>query len=92
MDFEVAAKISGARFVVLQGQLARLEPLAILCLIHIQKSLLCQVVPALVRDDGIWDGQLPKFKEDLFRTEEGFWLIPTAEVPEQSRAGTDFGC
>ena len=38
--------------------------------------------PALVRDDAVFGtGQLPKFKEDLFRTEEGFWLIPTAEVP-----------
>ena len=85
MDFEVAAKMSGARFVVLQGQLARLErALANFMLdTHIEKFGYTEVLPpALVRDDAVFGtGQLPKFKEDLFRTEEGFWLIPTAEVP-----------
>ena len=85
MDFEVAAKISGARFVVLQGQLARLErALANFMLdTHTDEFGYTEVVPpALVRDDAVFGtGQLPKFKEDLFRTEEGFWLIPTAEVP-----------
>ena len=85
MDFEVAAKISGARFVVLQGQLARLErALANFMLdTHTEEFGYTEVVPpALVRDDAVFGtGQLPKFKEDLFRTEEGFWLIPTAEVP-----------
>ena len=85
MDFETAAKMSGSRFVILQGQLARLErALANFMLdIHTEEFGYTEVVPpALVRDDAVFGtGQLPKFKEDLFRTEEGFWLIPTAEVP-----------
>lgn len=85
MDFEAAAKMSGARFVVLQGQLARLErALANFMLdMHTEEFGYTEIVPpALVRDDAVFGtGQLPKFKEDLFRTEEGFWLIPTAEVP-----------
>ncbi|HAK97904.1 MAG: serine--tRNA ligase [PS1 clade bacterium] len=85
MDFESAAKMSGSRFVVLQGQLARLErALASFMLdTHTEEFGYTEVVPpALVRDDAVFGtGQLPKFKEDLFRTEEGFWLIPTAEVP-----------
>lgn len=85
MDFEVAAKMSGARFVILQGQLARLErALASFMLdTHTEEFGYTEIVPpALVRDDAVFGtGQLPKFKEDLFRTEEGFWLIPTAEVP-----------
>ena len=85
MDFETAAKMSASRFVVLQGQLARLErALANFMLdTHSEEFGYTEVVPpALVRDDAVFGtGQLPKFKEDLFRTEEGFWLIPTAEVP-----------
>ncbi len=85
MDFETAAKMSGARFVILQGQLARLErALANFMLdTHTEEFGYTEIVPpALVRDDAVFGtGQLPKFKEDLFRTEEGFWLIPTAEVP-----------
>ena len=85
MNFESAAKMSGSRFVVLQGQLARLErALASFMLdIHTEEFGYTEVVPpALVRDDAVFGtGQLPKFKKDLFRTEEGFWLIPTAEVP-----------
>ena len=85
MDFESAAKMSGSRFVVLQGQLARLErALASFMLdTHTEEFGYTEFVPpALVRDDAVFGtGQLPKFKEDLFRTEEGFWLIPTAEVP-----------
>lgn len=85
MDFETAAKMSGSRFVILQGQLARLErALANFMLnTHTEEFGYTEVVPpALVRDDAVFGtGQLPKFKEDLFRTEEGFWLIPTAEVP-----------
>ena len=85
MDSETAAKMSGSRFVILQGQLARLErALANFMLdIHTEEFGYTEVVPpALVRDDAVFGtGQLPKFKEDLFKTEEGFWLIPTAEVP-----------
>lgn len=85
MDFESAAKMSGSRFVVLQGQLARLERALASFMLdnHTEEFGYTEVVPpALVRDDAVFGtGQLPKFKEDLFRTEEGFWLIPTAEVP-----------
>lgn len=85
MDFETAAKLSGARFVVLTGALARLErALAAFMLdLHTVENGYTEVVPPLlVRDDAMFGtGQLPKFSEDLFHTEEGFWLIPTAEVP-----------
>jgi seryl-tRNA synthetase len=85
MDFERAAKLSGSRFVVLKGALARLErALASFMLdIHIKDFGYTEVSPpALVRDEAVFGtGQLPKFSEDLFRTENGLWLIPTAEVP-----------
>jgi len=85
MDFERAAKLSGSRFVVLKGALARLErALANFMLdMHTAEYGLTEVnPPALVNDTTMYGtGQLPKFGEDLFRTEEGFWLIPTAEVP-----------
>lgn len=85
MDFETAAKLSGSRFVVLRGALARLER----ALAHFMLDL--QTLdfgyeevspPALVRDEAMFGtAQLPKFAEDQFRTEDGFWLVPTAEVP-----------
>jgi seryl-tRNA synthetase len=85
MDFEAAAKLSGSRFVVLRGNLARLErALATFMLdLHTQEFGYTEVSPpVLVRDNAVYGtGQLPKFSEDLFRTENGFWLIPTAEVP-----------
>ncbi len=85
MDFETAAKLSGARFVVLRGALARMErALASFMLdIHTQEFGYEEVVPPfLVRDEVMFGtAQLPKFAEDQFRTEDGFWLIPTAEVP-----------
>ena len=85
MDFEAAAKMSGARFVVLKGQLARLErALANFMLdLHTGEFGYTEVnPPMMVRDDAAFGtGQLPKFEEDLFRTTNGFWLIPTAEVP-----------
>jgi seryl-tRNA synthetase len=85
MDFDRAAKLSGARFVVLTGALARLErALAAFMLdLHTQEFGYTEVnPPALVRDDALYGtGQLPKFGEDLFRTTDGRWLIPTAEVP-----------
>jgi len=85
MDFELAAKISGARFVVLKGALARLErALASFMLdLHTGEFGYQEVVPpALVRDDALFGtGQLPKFAEDLFATTNDYWLIPTAEVP-----------
>jgi seryl-tRNA synthetase len=85
MDFEAAAKLSGARFVVLRGALARLErALAAFMLdLHTRDFGYTEVLPPfLVRDDPHFGtGQLPKFGEDLFLTREGYWLIPTAEVP-----------
>lgn len=85
MDFDGAAKLSGARFVVLKGALARMErALANFMLdIHTNEFGYTEHVPPfLVRDNAVYGtGQLPKFSEDLFKTENGFWLIPTAEVP-----------
>jgi len=85
MDFETAAKMSGARFVLLTGALARMErALGSLMLdMHTGDHGMTEVnPPALVRDEALYGtGQLPKFGEDLFKTEDGLWLIPTAEVP-----------
>ncbi len=85
MDFERAAKIAGARFVVLSGALARMErALAALMLdMHTEDFGYTEInPPAMVRDEALFGtGQLPKFGEDLFRTTDGRWLIPTAEVP-----------
>ena len=85
MDFEVAAKMSGSRFVVLKGALARLErAIASFMLdIHTGEFGYTEIQPPiLVRDQTMFGtGQLPKFADDQFRTEDGFWLIPTAEVP-----------
>jgi seryl-tRNA synthetase len=85
MDFETAAKIAGARSVLLTGQLARLErALASFMLdLHTGEFGYMEAVPPyLVRDESVYGtGQLPKFAEDLFRTTDGRWLIPTAEVP-----------
>ncbi|CCG06750.1 Seryl-tRNA synthetase [Pararhodospirillum photometricum DSM 122] len=84
MDFEAAARLSGARFVVLKGALARLErALAQYMLdLHITEHAYTEVqTPALVREPALLGtGQLPKFAEDLFRLEQGYYLIPTAEV------------
>ena len=85
MDFERATKLSGARFVLLRGALARLErALAQFMLdLHTVEFGYTEVLPPLlVRDAALFGtGQLPKFAEDQFRTEQGLWLIPTAEVP-----------
>lgn len=84
MDFEAAAKISGARFVVLKGALARMErALAHYMLdMHVDKHGLTEVnPPLLVKEHAAYGtGNLPKAAEDMFKTGEGFWLIPTAEV------------
>ena len=85
MDFETAAKLSGSRFVVLKGALARLErALANFMLtLHTEEFGYTEVIPpALVRSQTMYGtGQLPKFAEDLYKAGEDFWLIPTAEVP-----------
>ena len=84
MDFETAAKISGARFVILKGSLIRLHRALAQFMLdtHIDINGLTEVwTPVLVRDEVlIGTGQLPKFADDLYRTENGWWLIPTAEV------------
>jgi seryl-tRNA synthetase len=84
MDFEAAARMSGARFVVLKGRLARLERALGQFMLDIQtlENGYTEVSPPLlVRDAAVYGtGQLPKFSEDLFRTTDDLWLIPTAEV------------
>jgi seryl-tRNA synthetase len=84
MDFESAAKLSGARFVVLKGALARLErALSQFMLdLHTGEHGYTEIAPPLlVRDDVMFGtAQLPKFAEDQFQARE-LWLIPTAEVP-----------
>jgi seryl-tRNA synthetase len=85
MDFERAAKLSGARFVVLSGALARLERALAAFMLEVQTAehgYIEVAPPLLVRDQALFGtGQLPKFAEDQFRTTSGHWLIPTAEVP-----------
>jgi seryl-tRNA synthetase len=85
MDFARAGKLSGARFVVLKGQLARLERAIGQFMIDLQTSEFGYTEispPLMVRDDAAFGtGSLPKFGDDLFRTTTGLWLIPTAEVP-----------
>ncbi len=84
MDFETAAKISGSRFVLLSGKLARLErALAQFMLnLHVNEHGYTEVSPPLlVRENAMrGTGQLPKFGEDAFRTIDDYWLIPTSEV------------
>ncbi|MGE5270105.1 MAG: serine--tRNA ligase [Thiohalocapsa sp.] len=85
MDFAGAARLSGSRFVVLKGALARLQrALAQFMLdLHTREFGYTEVAPPyLVRDEvAFGTGQLPKAAEDMFQTREGLWLIPTAEVP-----------
>lgn len=84
MDFAAGARLSGARFVVLRGALARLERALAQFMLDVQTrehGYTEMAVPYLVRDDAVFGtGQLPKFAEDLFQTTNGYWLIPTAEV------------
>ena len=85
LDFDAAAKLSGSRFSILKKDLAKLERAIANFMIdhHVGKNGYQEVsVPYLVKDDVMFGtGQLPKFAEDQFKTEDGFWLIPTAEVP-----------
>ena len=85
MDFACAGKLSGSRFVVLRGALARLERALgqFMLDLHSTEFGYSEVSPPLlVRDEAAFGvGQLPKFAEDMFRTTDGYWLIPTAEVP-----------
>ncbi|MEP2829053.1 serine--tRNA ligase [Parvibaculum sp.] len=93
MDFETAAKLSGARFSVLKGPLARLERAIgnFMVDLHTSEFGYTEVMPPLmVRDEAMFGtAQLPKFEDDQFATfkglsrddQEKYWLIPTAEVP-----------
>ncbi|MCZ3378498.1 MULTISPECIES: serine--tRNA ligase [unclassified Rhizobium] len=84
MDFERAAKLSGSRFTVLTSQLARLERALgqFMLDLHTSEHGYTEVsAPLMVRDETMFGtGQLPKFAEDSFKTTDGRWLIPTAEV------------
>ncbi|MEM9716417.1 MAG: serine--tRNA ligase [Pseudomonadota bacterium] len=84
MDFEAAAKLSGSRFVVMSGAVARLHRALAQFMIdtHTSEHGLTEVnTPVLVRDDAMTGtGQLPKFAEDSYQTTNGWWLIPTSEV------------
>ncbi|CAN7269231.1 serine--tRNA ligase [Rhizobium sp. LjRoot258] len=84
MDFERAAKLSGSRFTVLSGPLARLERALgqFMIDLHTSEHGYTEVSsPLMVRDEAVFGtAQLPKFADDLFKTTDGRWLIPTAEV------------
>ncbi len=84
MDFETAAKLSGSRFVVMSGAVARLHRALAQFMIdtHITDHGLVETnTPVLVRDEAmLGTGQLPKFAEDSYQTTNGWWLIPTSEV------------
>ena len=85
MDFETAANLSGSRFVVLKGQIARLERALgqfMIDLHTIEHGYTEVSPPLLVNNTPLYGtGQLPKFEEDLFKADTGHYLIPTAEVP-----------
>ncbi len=91
MDFDGAAKLSGARFVVLKGALARLERALSSFMLDVQTGehgYTEMSPPTLVKDSALFGtGQLPKFGDDLFKTSTGHWLIPTAEVPLTNLVG-----
>ena len=84
LDFARAGKVSGARFVFYRGDLARLERALVDFFIdlHRERGYVELIPPYLVNADSVrGTGQLPKFEEDLFKTTNGLYLIPTAEVP-----------
>jgi seryl-tRNA synthetase len=84
MDFEAAARMSGARFVVLKRNLARLERAIAQFMLDLHTEQFGYIEaspPYLVRDQAMFGtGQLPKFADDLFHTTTDYWLVPTAEV------------
>ncbi len=85
LDFETAAKISGSRFVVMKGAMVRLQRALAQFMLdtHITKHGLTETwVPVIVRDEAMYGtDKLPKFGEDSYQTTNGWWLIPTSEVP-----------
>ena len=84
MDFETAAKLSGSRFVIMSGGVARIHRALAQFMLdtHTTENGLTEVnTPVLVRDEAmLGTGQLPKFAEDSYQTTNGWWLIPTSEV------------
>ena len=93
MDFAAATKLAGSRFTVLRGPLARLERALGQWMIDLhtaEHGYEETAVPLLVNDATAYgSNQLPKFTEDMFRTTDGRWLIPTAEVPLTNMAAGD---
>jgi len=85
MDFDTGAKLSGSRFVVLRGAVARIHRALGQFMIdtHVDKNGLTEVnTPVIVRDEAMYGtDKLPKFGEDSYQTTNGWWLIPTSEVP-----------
>ena len=85
MDFATATKIAGSRFTVLKGALARLERALgqWMLALHTEEHGYTEASVPLLVNDAVAYGtdKLPKFADDLFRTTDGRWLIPTAEVP-----------
>ncbi|MEY8831126.1 serine--tRNA ligase [Sedimentitalea sp. XS_ASV28] len=85
MDFELAAKISGSRFVMLKGAVARIHRALAQFMIdtHVDENALTEMnSPVLVRDEAMYGtDKLPKFGEDSYQTTNGWWLVPTSEVP-----------
>ena len=93
MDFETAAKISGARFFMLKGAVARVHRALAQFMIdtHVDENGLTEVnSPVLVRDEAMYGtDKLPKFGDDSYQTTNGWWLIPTSEVPLTYSVGGD---
>ena len=84
MDFETAAKLSGARFVLLRGGIARIHRALAQFMLDLhtgEHGLTETITPVLVKEDAMYGtNQLPKFAEDSYQTTNGWWLIPTSEV------------
>lgn len=84
MDFDTAAKLSGSRFVLLRGGVARLHRALAQFMLDLhttEHGLTETMTPVLVRDEAMYGtNQLPKFAEDSYQTTNGWWLIPTSEV------------
>ena len=84
MDFETAAKLSGARFVLLRGAVARIHRALAQFMLDLhttEHGLTETITPVLVKDEAMYGtNQLPKFAEDSYQTTNGWWLIPTSEV------------
>ena len=93
MDFETAAKTSGARFVMLKGAVARVHRALAQFMIdtHVDENGLTEVnSPVLVRDEAMYGtDKLPKFGDDSYQTTNGWWLVPTSEVPLTYSVGGD---